>query len=193
MKAASLFLVGLLMVAAGAGWALVRAHNAATPPAAELSVASAQAGTVRTIRFFRDPVPVPAFTVRDLQGRTISASDLRGKVTIINFWATWCGPCRMEIPDLIALQNKYRSQLQIIGISEDEISADQVQQFVAANKMNYTVAMTTPEIERVFPGITALPTTYIVDRDGRIVMRHAGTLNAALTEAETRSLAGPAR
>ncbi len=189
MKAASLFVVGLLLVAAGAGWALVRAHNAASP-AAEASVAASQTGAVRTIRFFRDPVQVPSFTVRDLQGRTISTADLKGKVTIINFWATWCGPCRMEIPDLIALQNKYRSQLQVVGISEDEISAEQVQQFVAANKMNYTVVMTTPEIERVFPGITALPTTYIVDREGRIVMRHAGTLNAALTEAETRSLAG---
>ncbi|HEY2905546.1 MAG TPA: TlpA disulfide reductase family protein [Vicinamibacterales bacterium] len=192
MKAASLFLVGLVMVAGGAGWAFVRAHNAASP-AAEVSVRSAQSaqpGQVRTIRFFRDPVQVPSFTVRDLQGRSISAADLKGKVTIINFWATWCGPCRIEIPDLIALQNKYRSQLQIIGISEDEISADEVKRFVAASRMNYTVAMTTPEIERVFPGITALPTTYIVDRDGRIVMRHAGTLNAALTEAETRSLAG---
>ena len=133
---------------------------------------------------------VPAFTLHDLDGRTVSAADLRGKVTIINFWATWCGPCRIEIPDLIALQNKYRSQLQVVGISEDEISADQVKQFAAANKMNYPIAMTTPAIEQVFPGITALPTTYIVDRDGRIVMRHAGTLNPALTEAETRSLAG---
>jgi len=189
MKAASLFVVGLLMVAGGAGWAFVRAHSPAAP-AAEMNVASAQPGPVRTIRFFRDPVQVPAFTVRDLQGRTISAADLRGKVTIINFWATWCGPCRIEIPDLIALQNKYRSQLQVVGISEDEISADQVKQFVAANKMNYTVAMTTPEIERLFPGINSLPTTFIVDRDGRVVMRHTGTLNPALTEAETRSLAG---
>jgi thiol-disulfide isomerase/thioredoxin len=189
MKAASLFLVGLLMVAAGAGWALVRAHNA-QPQAAQVSVESPRAASVGTIRFFRDPVQVPAFTLRDLQGHTVSAADLRGKVTIINFWATWCGPCRIEIPDLIALQNKYRSQLQIIGISEDEISADQVKQFAAANKMNYTVAMTTPEIERLFPGINSLPTTYIVDRDGRIVMRHMGTLNPALTEAETRSLAG---
>jgi hypothetical protein len=65
-----------------------------------------------------------------------------------------------------------------------------VKQFVSANRMNYTVAMTTPEIERLFPGINSLPTTFIIDRDGRIVMRHTGTLNAALTEAETRSLAG---
>jgi thiol-disulfide isomerase/thioredoxin len=188
VKARFLFLLGLVLLAAGASWALVRAHSAAAPPADVASVAPAS--SVRTIRFFRDPAPLPDFTLRDLDGRTISAAGLRGKVTIINFWATWCGPCRIEIPDLIALQNKYRSQLQVVGVSEDEIPSEQVKQFVVANRINYTIAMTTPDIERVFPGIAALPTTYIVDRDGRVVMRHAGTLNAALTEAETRSLAG---
>jgi thiol-disulfide isomerase/thioredoxin len=187
VKAATLFVVGLMLVAVGAGWALLRAHNPARPAIVE---SAAPASAVRTVRFFRDPVEVPAFTLRDLDGRTISAADLRGKVVIINFWATWCGPCRMEIPDLIALQKKYPKELQVVGISEDEIPADQVKQFVAANHMNYSVAMTTPEIERLFPGINALPTTYIVNRDGRVVMRHAGTLNAALTEAETRALAG---
>jgi thiol-disulfide isomerase/thioredoxin len=187
VKAATLFVVGLMLVAVGAGWALLRAHNPARPAIVE---SAAPASAVRTVRFFRDPVEVPAFTLRDLDGRTISAADLRGKVGIINFWATWCGPCRMEIPDLIALQKKYPKELQVVGISEDEIPADQVKQFVAANHMNYSVAMTTPEIERLFPGINALPTTYIVNRDGRVVMRHAGTLNAALTEAETRALAG---
>jgi thiol-disulfide isomerase/thioredoxin len=189
MKPALLLLLGLLLMAAGAGWAVVRARNNA-PTAAELNVASAPESAVRTIHFFRDPAEVPAFTLTDLDGKAISASALRGKVTIINFWATWCGPCRIEIPDLIALQNKYRSELQLVGISEDEIPAGQVKQFVVANKMNYAVAMTTPEIERMFPGITALPTTYVVNREGRVVMRHAGTLNPALTEAEVRSLAG---
>jgi len=73
-----------------------------------------------TLRFFRNPAPAPAFIARDLDGREISTASLRGKVVLLNFWATWCPPCRAEIPDLIALQEKYRDQLQIIGISEDE-------------------------------------------------------------------------
>lgn len=189
MRAAPLAGVGLLLVLAGAGWAVVRTRNTA-PPTPEVRIGPMADAGVRTIRFFRDPAEVPAFTLRDLDGRTVSAADLRGKVAIINFWATWCGPCRIEIPDLIALQNKYSTQLRVVGISEDEIPPEQVKQFAVVHKMSYTVAMTTPEIERMFPGINALPTTYIVDRDGRVVMRHAGTLNAALTEAETRSLAG---
>src|SRR5438105_12850284 len=75
----------------------------------------------------------------DLDGRQISTSDWRGKVVLINFWATWCPPCRAEIPDLIALQEKYRDQLQIIGVSEDEAGPEVVKRFVAEHRMNYPV------------------------------------------------------
>jgi len=80
--------------------------------------------------------------------------------------------------------------VQVIGISEDEVPPDQVKQFARARGINYPVAMTSPEVEKLFPGITALPTSYIVDRQGRVVQRHQGMLNPALTEAETRVLAG---
>jgi cytochrome c biogenesis protein CcmG/thiol:disulfide interchange protein DsbE len=190
MKPVALLVAGLALVGVGAGWAMKNAHRA-EPPAAVAEPSQAYDGAaVQTIRFFRDPAPAPVFTVQDLDGRTITAADLRGKVTLINFWATWCGPCRAEIPALIALQNKYRNELQIIGISEDEGPAAQVRQFVAANRMNYRIAMTTPEIERGFPGIVSIPTTYVIDREGRVAMRHAGMLNPALTEVEMRSLAG---
>ena len=85
-----------------------------------------------TLRFFRNPAAAPAFVARDLDGRDISTASLRGKVVLLNFWATWCPPCRAEIPDLVALQEKYRDQLQIIGISEDEGGPDVVRRLVAA-------------------------------------------------------------
>ena len=143
-----------------------------------------------TLRFFRDPKVVPAFTVAALDGRAISANSLKGKVTLVNFWATWCPPCRAEIPDLIALQNKYSDRLQILGISEDEGSPDAVRKFVADFKINYPVAMATPELEKLFTGVTGLPTTFLIDPDGRIVQKHVGLLNASFTEQETRFLAG---
>ena len=143
-----------------------------------------------TLRFFRDPAVVPAFTAQDLDGRPISSADWRGKVTIVNFWATWCGPCRAEIPELIALQEKYRDRLQIIGVSVDEVSPDIVKRFVANQNMNYPVVMTTPEIQRAFPGVTALPTSFVVDREVRVVQKHTGLLNAVTAEHETRALAG---
>jgi thiol-disulfide isomerase/thioredoxin len=143
-----------------------------------------------TLRFFRDPKPAPVFRVKDLDGREISPASLRGKVVIVNFWATWCGPCRAEIPDLVALQEKYKDTLQVIGISEDEAGVDVVKRFAADHRVNYPVAMTTPEIEKLYPGITALPTSFILDRESRVVQKHVGMLTARTTEYEARHLAG---
>ena len=143
-----------------------------------------------TLRFFRDPKPAPAFAAKDLEGREITPASLRGKVVIVNFWATWCGPCRAEIPDLVALQSKYKDTLQVIGISEDEAGVEVVKRFAAEHKINYPVAMVTPEIEKMFPGIGALPTSFIIDRDSRVVQKHVGMLTARTTEYEARHLAG---
>jgi len=143
-----------------------------------------------TLRFFRDPKPAPTFALRDLDGREISMASMRGKVVIVNFWATWCGPCRAEIPDLVALQAKYKDTLQVIGISEDESGVDGVKHFAAEHKVNYPVAMLTPEVDKMFPGISALPTSFILDRESRIVQKHVGMLTARTTEYETRHLAG---
>ncbi|MGH9143592.1 MAG: TlpA family protein disulfide reductase [Vicinamibacterales bacterium] len=143
-----------------------------------------------TLRFFRDPKPAPSFTVKDLNGREIAPASLRGKVVIVNFWATWCGPCRAEIPDLVALQEKYKDTLQVIGISEDEAGVDVVRRFAAEHRINYPVAMTTPQIEKLYPGISALPTSFILDRESRVVQKHVGMLTARTTEFETRHLAG---
>jgi thiol-disulfide isomerase/thioredoxin len=143
-----------------------------------------------TLRFFRDPQPIPEVVMRDLNGRRIASADWRGKVTLVNFWATWCGPCRIEIPDLIALQKKYGEQLQIIGISDDEGPPEEVRRFAEAHHINYPIVMSTPELKRAFPGVRALPTTFVLDREGRLVQRHVGLLNADVTEMETRALAG---
>jgi len=120
----------------------------------------------------------------------LELASLRNKVVLINFWATWCPPCRAEIPDLVALQEKYTEHLQIIGISEDEGGTDVVKRFVADRKINYPIVMMTAQIEKMFPGVSALPTSFIIDRDARIVQKHVGMLTARTTEFETRSLAG---
>ncbi len=161
-----------------------RRTNAAAAP-------DAGAGTQRaTVRFFRNPAAAPALTARDLDGREVSTASLRGQVVIVNFWATWCPPCRAEIPDLVALQAKYGDRLQIIGISEDEAPPDVVKRFAAEHQINYPVVMTSPEIEKMFPGVSALPTSYILDRESRVVQKHVGMLVARTTEQELRALAG---
>ena len=189
-----LALGGVLMTWASARYA--RQVEQRIPAAATSAPTSAAADTgatgseTVTLRFFRDPKPAPAFTLTDLDGREISTASLRGKVVVINFWATWCPPCRAEIPDLVALQEKYKNTLQIIGISEDEGSVDGVKRFAAEHRINYPVVMTTPAIEKMFPGVSALPTSFILDRESRIVQKHVGMLTARTTEYETRHLAG---
>jgi thiol-disulfide isomerase/thioredoxin len=146
--------------------------------------------TAGPVRLLKDRVEVGAFTAPDLDGKPVSLAALRGKVVIVNFWATWCPPCREEIPDLIALQAKYKDTLQIVGVSQDSGSLDDVRRFAREHGMNYPTIMSTPELEKLFPGIYALPTSFMIDRDGRIAQKHVGQLSAALTETETQVLAG---
>jgi thiol-disulfide isomerase/thioredoxin len=156
----------------------------------ESTNADAASAAPATIRFFKDPAPIGDFTAVDLDGRKVSTADYRGKVTIVNFWATWCPPCRAEIPDLIALQEKYRDRLQIIAISEDESPAEEVRQFAKDHHFNFPVVMTTPAIEKLFPTVRALPTSFVFDAESRLVQKHVGMLPGELAELETRSLAG---
>ena len=139
-------------------------------PTAVARDSGGDAGT-GTLQFFRTPAAAPALSTRDLSGREVSLASLRGKVVLINFWATWCPPCRAEIPDLVALQEKYRDQLQIIGISEDEAPMTVVQRFADEHHMNYPIVMASPEIEKLFPGVGALPTTFVIDRGLRWTCR----------------------
>lgn len=162
-------------------------RNGAPPPEASSATADA-GGTV--LQLLKEPQDVEPFTLTDLDGKTVSLTDLRGKVVLVNFWATWCPPCRAEIPDLIKLQDKYRDTLVVLGISEDEISPEEVKAFAAEQKMNYPIAMSTPEMSKVFKGVSALPTTFVIDPQGKVQMRHVGMLDPDTTELEAQYLAG---
>lgn len=171
-------------------WAAARLTRPAATAGGDAVLHEVPAGQSLTLRFFKDPAPVAEVSMRDIDGRTLSPAALRGKVVLVNFWATWCPPCRAEIPDLVALQTRYADRLQVIGVSQDEGSVEVVRRFAAEQHMNYPIVMMTPELEKGFPGIAALPTSFVVDRSGRVVQKHVGMLNAVMTEQEMRSLAG---
>ena len=147
------------------------------------------AGGKPRVRFVKNPSAIPELTMTTLDGKTITNKDLAGKVTIFNFWATWCAPCRAEIPDLVKLQEQYKDHLVIIGVlSEDDPGRD-VSQFAADYKMNYPIVLETKELTDAFPGIFALPTTFMVGPDLKMMQKHIGQIRPAQIELESRVLA----
>ena len=136
------------------------------------------------------PLALPAFALKDSDGKVIDQKAWKGKVVLLNFWATWCGPCRAEIPDLIRLQDKYRDHLVVVGLSVDEGQTANalVKTFVTEHKMNYPVAVVGEDIEKLFGGVSSIPSTFVLNLDGKMVQRHIGTLNANVTEQEVRAL-----
>src|SRR5271154_5777100 len=154
-----------------------------------LSFAQQDQGNEPVIRFVRNPDPAPDFKLTALDGRPITIAALEGKVVLLNFWATWCGPCRAEIPDLVVLQDRYKGRLQIIGLNVDDEEAD-IKQYVEETGINYPVAMTSNDVRVQFGGIPALPTSFVLDTEGRVVQKHVGLWNPAVYETEIRALLG---
>ena len=141
-----------------------------------------------TLRFVDAPASVGPLTMETIDGELLDMSDLRGKVVLVNFWATWCGPCREEIPYLASLTERYPEHLVVIGVSEDAGGVDMVEAFADQYGVNYPIVMATPEIKRAFPGVFALPTSFVVDPDGQMVQTHVGLISPVILEQETRYL-----
>jgi peroxiredoxin len=130
----------------------------------------------------------PDFTRTDLTGNTLSLRRYRGKVVLLNFWATWCAPCLTEIPTFEAWQNTYGAAgLQIVGVSMDDDAAP-VNRAYAKYRLNYPVAMGDTQLAESFGGVLGLPLSYLIDPDGRIVGRYQGELDLAQLESKIKSL-----
>ncbi len=153
------------------------------------AVPSPESAGPPVIRFASNPEPAPGLVIHELSGKITTMDDLKGKVVLVNFWATWCPPCRIEIPELIKLQELHKDRLQVIGISEDD-DPQLVQEFVKKTGINYPVVMATPELIAAYGGVPALPTTFVVDTEGRVVQRHLGLLSAESYDREIRALTG---
>jgi thiol-disulfide isomerase/thioredoxin len=150
----------------------------------------ASASDERIVRFARNPQPVPPFLVTDLDGNPVSTAAWKGKVVFINFWATWCPPCRAEIPVLIDLANRYKDRLQIVGVSLDDEDPQDVKKFAVHFGINYPIVMASREMVAEYGGVPALPTLFVVNTDGNVVQKHEGLYSQELYETELRLLLG---
>ena len=131
----------------------------------------------------------PTLVLKDLRGRALRLSDYKGKVVVLNFWATWCPPCRAEMPDLIKMQREYRSRgLQVVGITYPPEEIAEVRQFVRKLGVNYPIALGTRETKSLFDETETLPLTIVIDREGKVRERIEGILLPQEFEQKIRPL-----
>jgi peroxiredoxin len=165
-----------LALLSGIAWQPLRSQ-AVSPQAAE-AVCSADAKAANL-----------GFTLKDVHGKPVALSDYKGKVVVLDFWATWCPPCRKEIPGFIELYDSYRSRgLAVIGVSMDDSTSD-VKRFAKRFKMNYPILLGAgrDDLEHAF-GPLSLPTAFVIARDGRICAKHDGLTPKEQFEREIDSL-----
>jgi len=120
----------------------------------------------------------PNFSLKDADGNAVNLSDYRGKVVLVNFWATWCGPCEAEIPWFIEFEKKYKDQgFAVLGVSMDDDGWKSVRPYVASHKINYRVMIGSEVVSQQFGEIESLPTSFVLDREGRIASNHIGLVD----------------
>jgi len=117
----------------------------------------------------------PDFDLQTLDGKSLKLSDLRGKAVLLNFWATYCGPCKIEMPWFVELQKEYGPQgFQIIGVAMDDASNEEIAKFAKEMGVNYPILIGKDSVANSYGGVSVLPTTFFVDRDGKITAREFG-------------------
>lgn len=131
--------------------------------------------------------PAPNLSLTDLNGEPVHTANYKGKIVLVNFWAAWCVPCRKEIPEFVRLQEKYPDKIQIIGISLDD-SKSELLKFYKTQRINYPIVQGDLKIADAYGGILGLPTTYIIDEEGRIRGHQVGSTNFGQLEQQIASL-----
>jgi thiol-disulfide isomerase/thioredoxin len=180
-----------LMLLSVAGLGLLGATRAFLPrTSAAAPSARAEDAKPAVIRFVKNPEIAPPLQAQDLLGKPVNKENWGGKVVLVNFWATWCPPCREEIPELLALKKEYKDRLEIVGISEDDDPPEKVLKFARQQGMNYPIVMATPELIELYGGVPALPTSFLIDTLGRVVQKHSGLYPIEGYDREIRTLLG---
>lgn len=169
--------VAALLLGGAISFVAVQRSNAADAPQSE-GAANGLAGKVID------------WQATDLQGKAVSSKDLRGQVVVLDFWATWCGPCKAEIPNFVSLQQQYGAQgLVVLGVSVDD-TVDKLQPFAKELRMNYPVlvGLGRNDVQDAFGPLWGIPTTFLIGRDGRICRKNTGVQGRDKYERDIKAL-----
>jgi len=135
------------------------------------------------------PMAAPAFSIKGLDGRTIRLADLRDRPLVLDFWATWCGPCRMSMPHLDAMQTRYARQgLTVLGVSVDEAGPAPVRRYAQKSGLKFTLAMANDEMLESYGPIRSIPTTFFINRKGQVVRRVVGYVDGETMESYVQEI-----
>jgi peroxiredoxin len=141
------------------------------------------------VREDKDRKSAPDFTLKDASGTAVKLSDYRGKVVVLNFWATWCGPCKVEIPWFIDFEKQYKDRdFAVLGVSMDDDGWKSVKPYVADKKINYRVVIGSDEVITLYGGVDSLPTTFLIDRSGKVASVHIGLVSKMTYQDEITKL-----
>lgn len=147
------------------------------------------APTPDTLKAVQDRNQAPDFSLEDANGQLVKLSEFKGKVVLLNFWATWCTPCRIEIPWFVDMEREFKDEgFAVIGVSMDEDGWEVVKPFIRDLKVNYRMVLGTEELAQLYSGVQALPTSFVIDRAGRIASVHMGIVSRNVFEEEIRAL-----
>ncbi len=136
----------------------------------------------------------PNFALKDATGNPLKLADLKGKVVLLNFWATWCGPCRTEIPMLIELEQKYRDQgFAVVGVAMDDDGWSVVKPYMEKSKINYRMVLGDAMMAQHYGGVDSIPQTFVIDREGRVSAVHMGVIRKKEYIDEIEQLLVPAQ
>lgn len=156
-----------------------------------LASCSSEPSAKAAVKPTKDRKKAPEFTLKDAAGKPVKLSDYKGKVVLLNFWATWCGPCKLEIPWFIEFEQTYRDKgFAVLGVSMDEEGWDIVRPYIAKAKVNYRILLGDDMVAQLYDGVDSLPMSFIVDRLGRIAGVHVGLVSKKDFQDEIRELLG---
>ncbi len=171
------------------GWRRLIATTSLAAFGILLAGCSSQGSVRAAVKAEKDRNTAPAFTLKDSHGRTVQLSDYKGKVVLLNFWATWCGPCKIEIPWFIDFEQRFKDRgFAVLGVSMDEDGWEAVKPYIESKKVNYRVVIGTDEVADLYGGVSSLPTSFVIDRQGKIASTHVGLVSKSVYQNDIEQL-----